>query len=252
MEYTINDLASLSGISTRTLRYYDEIDLLKPKRISNNYRIYSQFEIDKLQQILFYKEIGLPLDDIKKIINNPSFDYNKALNEHLITLNNKKNQLETLIENVTKTIDSLNGGIKMSNKDKFNGFKENLIKENEEKYGKEIRSKYGEKTINDSNKKMMNLSEEKYNLMIETEKKMNELFVIAMNLNDPSSLEAQEACKLHKEWLMIAWPDGYYAKEKHLGLCQMYVDDERFTKYYDKVKPGLAVFLNEAMKIYLK
>ena len=83
MEYTVQKLAQLAGVSSRTLRYYDEIGLLKPARInSSGYRIYGSAEIDKLQQILFYRELGVELEKIKKIIHSSSFDSLKALQEH--------------------------------------------------------------------------------------------------------------------------------------------------------------------------
>ena len=94
MEYTILKLAHLAGISTRTLRYYDEIDLLKPARMSSSgYRIYSQKEVDQLQQILFYKEFGGGLDEIKQIINNPQIDDMQAIQDQYQKLLEKRKQI---------------------------------------------------------------------------------------------------------------------------------------------------------------
>src|SRR3954468_11887763 len=105
MEYTIQKLASLAGVSTRTLRYYDEIGILKPARInSSGYRIYGQAEVNRLQQILFYRELGVNLESIKEIVTAPSFDGTKALREHREKLLEKKEQLDKLITNVDKTI----------------------------------------------------------------------------------------------------------------------------------------------------
>ncbi|MEK6267657.1 MAG: MerR family transcriptional regulator, partial [Planococcus sp. (in: firmicutes)] len=105
MEYTVQKLTNLSGISTRTLRYYDELDLLKPAcKNSSGYRIYGQSEVDKLQQILFYRELGLRLEQIKNIVNDPEFDGSQALAEHREKLLAKRVQLDLLISNVEKTI----------------------------------------------------------------------------------------------------------------------------------------------------
>lgn len=83
MEYTVQKLGQLAGISTRTLRYYDEIGILKPARInSSGYRIYGQSEVDRLQQILFFRELGVSLESIKQVITAPTFDGVKALLEH--------------------------------------------------------------------------------------------------------------------------------------------------------------------------
>ena len=120
MEYSIKKLSQIAGVSTRTLRYYDEINLLKPARInSSGYRIYGAKEVDRLQQILFYKELGLNLDHIKEIINNPKFDKISALKEHKLKLLEKKKQIDMLLENVSKTLLAVEGEIIMDDKEKF-------------------------------------------------------------------------------------------------------------------------------------
>jgi DNA-binding transcriptional MerR regulator len=101
---------NLQLISPRTLRYYDKIGILKPARInSSGYRIYSKAEVDRLQQILFYKELGVSLDAIKEIITSPSYDRAKALREHREQLLDKRKRLDVLIANVEKTIASKKG-----------------------------------------------------------------------------------------------------------------------------------------------
>jgi DNA-binding transcriptional MerR regulator len=249
VEYTVQKLAKLAGVSPRTLRYYDEIGILKPARInSSGYRIYGQAEVDKLQQILFYRELGVGLDKIKKILNSPSFDAAKALREHRIKLLEKREQLDLLIANVEKTIALSEGRIKMSNKEKFEGFKKKMIDENEKKYGKEIRQKYGEDTVNKSNAKLMNMTEEQYEEFEKLGALLNETLKEAFAIGDPAGELAQKAADLHKQWLCYTWPS--YSKEAHAGVAQMYVDDERFTAYYDKEQPGMAEFLRDAIFIY--
>ena len=249
MEYTVQKLGKLAGISTRTLRYYDEIDILKPARInSSGYRIYEQAEVDRLQQILFYRELGVGLNDIKNIINEETFDGATALIEHRRKLLEKRKQLDLLIANVDKTIASKNGGIKMSNKEKFEGFKKNMIEDNEKEYGKEIREKYGDDTVNKSNKKIKGMTEEQYNEVTALESELLKTLSEAFEIGDPTGEIAQKAADLHKKWLSYYWTS--YSKEAHAGLAQMYVDDERFTAYYDKEKPGTAEFLRDSILIY--
>lgn len=154
MEYTVQKLAKIAGISSRTLRYYDEIGILKPARInSSGYRVYREAEVNRLQQILFYRELGVGLSAIKEIVTSSSFDGLKALREHREKLLEKRRQIELLIANVDKSIALTEGRMEMSDKEKFEGFKEKLIEDNEKKYGEEIRSKYGDDTVNASNKK---------------------------------------------------------------------------------------------------
>jgi DNA-binding transcriptional MerR regulator len=249
MEYTVQKLGSLAGVSTRTLRYYDEIGILKPARInSSGYRIYGQAEVDRLQQILFYRELGISLDSIKEIVTAPSFDGAAALKEHREKLLEKKEQLEILIANVDKTIAVTEGRMKMSNKEKFEGFKKKMIDENEKKYGKEIREKYGEDTVNKSNTKLQNMSQEQYDEVTKLTEQVTKTLADAYKTGDPAGELAQKAAELHKQWLCYYWNE--YSKEAHAGLAQMYVDDERFTAYYDKDQPGTAQFLRDAIHIY--
>lgn len=249
MEYTIQKLASLAGVSTRTLRYYDEIGILKPARInSSGYRIYGQEEVNSLQQILFYRELGVGLDSIKEIVTAPSFDGAKALREHREKLLEKKEQLDLLIANVDKTIALSEGRITMSNKEKFEGFKKKMVEDNEKKYGKEIREKYGKESVEASNAKVMNMTEEQYQEVTALAEQLQTTLAEAFKTGDPAGELAQKAADLHKQWLTYYWKE--YSKEAHAGLAQMYVDDERFTAYYDKEQPGTAVFLRDAIHIY--
>ncbi|MFW2487218.1 MerR family transcriptional regulator [Clostridium chromiireducens] len=249
MEYTVQKLSKLTGISTRTIRYYDEIEILKPARInSSGYRIYGQKEVNRLQQILFYKELGVDLDSIKKILLSPSFNNSHALKQHREKLLTKRQQLDILIANVDKTIASTEGSIIMSDKEKFEGFKQNMIDKNEKKYGKEIRSKYGDNAVNESNKKFKNMSKEQYEELEQLGTKVIDTLKGAFATYDPSSELAQKAADLHRQWLTYSWSE--YSKEAHAGLAQMYVDDERFTAYYDKYQPGLSAFLRDAIFIY--
>lgn len=249
MEYTVQKLAQLAGVSTRTLRYYDEIGLLKPARInSSGYRIYGQIEVDKLQQILLYRELRLSLDRIKKIVNDPSFDKVRALKEHREQLLDKRKQLDLLIASVEKTIAFTEGRINMTDKEKFEGFKQKMIDENEKRFGKEIREKYGDAAIDRSNEKVKNMTQEEYEEMIQLERKMMSTLAEAIKLGDPGSEIAQKAAALQKQWLAYFWSE--YSKEAHAGLAQMYVDDERFREYYDAKQPGTARFLRDAIHIY--
>ncbi len=249
MEYSINRLARLAGVSTRTLRYYDEMGLLYPKRISSNgYRVYGQKEVDLLQQILFYRELGVSLDEIKSILWSKDYDGTAALQGHLLALKAKKEQIELLITNVEKTIAAWKGEIIMKDKEKFEGFKQKMIEENEKKYGKEIREKYGDSVIDDSNAKLMGLTAEQYEKAEKLSREINDSLKMAFEQGDPSSELAQKVCALHKEWLEYFW--NSYSKEAHMGLAQTYVDDPRFRKYYDDIAKGCAEFLRDAIMIF--
>lgn len=249
MEYTVQKLAQLAGVSARTLRYYDEIGILKPARInSSGYRIYGDDQVDRLQQILFYRELGVNLEDIKQIITSPSFDAVKALNEHHEQLLQKRKQLDLLIVNVEKTIASTERGILMSDQEKFNGFKQKLIDDNEKVFGKEVRDKYGDEAVDRSNQKIKGMSQEQYEKATRLAEEVLETLYEAFQTGDPASDLARKSADLHRQWLSLYWDT--YTKEAHAGVAQMYVDDERFKEYYDKKQPGAAVFLRDAVLIY--
>ncbi|WP_339205130.1 MerR family transcriptional regulator [Paenibacillus sp. FSL K6-3182] len=249
MEYTIQKLGRLAEISTRALRYYDEIDMLKPARLnSSGYRIYGQAEVDRLQQILFYKELGIGLEEIKAIVTSPSFDGEKALLQHRQKLLEKRVQLDQLIANVDKTLAQKEGRIIMENKEKFEGFKQQLLNENEKSFGKEIREKYGNKQVDLSNQIIKNMTKEQHTEIEKLGAEVISVLEEAFATGDPAGQLAQKAANLHRQWLSFYW--GSYTKEAHAGVAQMYVDDERFTAYYDKNQPGAAVFLRDAILIY--
>ncbi|GED25132.1 MerR family transcriptional regulator [Brevibacillus agri] len=249
MEYTVQKLGLLAGVSTRTLRYYDEIGLLKPARInSSGYRIYGQAEVDRLQQILFYRELGVSLEEIKEIVSSPTFDAVQALREHRAKLLDKRAQLDRLIANVDLTLAQREGTKTMTDKQKFEGFKQQLIDDNEKQYGQEIRAKYGDEQVDRSNRKFKEMTEEEYNRLEQLNAELHKTLEEAFATGDPGSELAQKAADLHRQWLTFYWDS--YSKEAHAGVAQMYVDDPRFTAYYDKTQPGLAAFLRDAVVIY--
>lgn len=249
MEYTVQKLAKMAGVSARTLRYYDEIGLLKPARInSSGYRIYQAAEVDALQQILFYRELGVSLDEILKIVTSPDFDSMKALRDHNKKLLEKRVQLDRLIANVEKTIASNERGIAMTDHEKFEGLKQKLVEDNEKKYGDEVRKKYGDKAIDYSNRQIKGMTQEQHKEIIELGEEVLETLYAAFKTGDPANELSQKTADLHRQWLSFYWEK--YTKEAHAGLVEMYVQDERFREYYDKKQPGAAAFLKEAVLIY--
>ena len=136
----------------------------------------------------------------------------------------------------------------MTDNEKFEGFKQSLVEENEKKYGAEIRSKYGDSAIDESNAKLKGLSQEQYaegeRLRLEYEEALRSAFEVG----DPACELSQSACDLHRQWLCVFYPK--YSKEYHIGLGEMYVADERFKAHYEKIAPGCAEFFRAAINIY--
>jgi len=246
MEYTVGKLAKISGVSPRTLRYYNEVGLLNPKELNaSGYRIYGDDEVKRLQQILFYKALDVPLEDISLILDTSGFNPLTALENHKKSLLVKQMQIETLVNNVEQSINELKGGRKMSDIEKFEGFKEKMIQENEAKYGEEVREKYGNDVINSSNEKIRKMSQQGQDkaakLGIIIMEKLNQGF----EAKDYKGELAQEIYELHKDWIMCYWSS--YSPEGHKGLSDMYVSDKRFKEYYDKEQEGLSEYLRQVI-----
>lgn len=250
MEYTIKKIAELSGISTRTLRYYDEINLLKPTRInSSGYRIYGINEVDRLQQILFYRSLDIKLEEIQNILSQSEADIQQSLKEHYKQLLLKRQQIDHLLFTVEKTIRYQKGEITMNDSEKFEGLKKEALQKNEELYGKEIREKYGESNVETFNKKWLNLSEEQFSQMEQTEKNLFSALKTVIQSKDYDSPEAKEAFQNHKEWLLFTSP--HYSAQMHRALGEMYVADERFASYYNsRVEDEAADVLNKIIQKY--
>ncbi|MBO0453236.1 MerR family transcriptional regulator [Candidatus Enterococcus murrayae] len=233
MNYTIKQMAELSGVSTRTLRFYDERDLLKPAFLSEaGYRMYTEKEVDRLQQILLYRSLGVPLKTIRGLINRPAEKIQQTLLEQRVEVVKKRNELDQLLEVLDKTLLYYKGEIEMTAEEKFDAFKKKAVLENEEKYGQEIREKYGEEAVEASNQKWLGMTELDYQKMEETEATLfSKLTQYLAEGKLPSPL-AEEIVDLHKTWLQFSWKK--YTKEIHRGLTEMYLGDERFTRYYDE------------------
>lgn len=247
MEYSIKALADLAGLTPRTLRWYHKEKLLQPSRISEaGYRLYGTAEVDRLQQILFYRELGLELAQIRRILDDPDFDWEEALRGHLIALEERRARLGALIQTVKNT---LRGGYSMSDREKFEAFKQDALRENEEKYGEEIRQKYGEEMVEASNQYFLNLSEADHNQMNALDEEIH--FRLAASVSrglEPTGDEGRVIADLHRRWLTITM--GSYSPATHVVLGEMYVADERFKAYYDDMVPGCAAFLRDAIVAY--
>ncbi len=249
MAYRVHELAKLAGISPRTLRYYDTIGLLRPGRIEENgYRLYGPAEVDLLQHIRFYRMLGLPLEQIKQLVSAPGFDSEAALISHKAALLQKRAQLDRLIDSVDAALSAWKGDTSMQDEEKFEAFKQAKLAKNEETYGKEVRENYGEEAVRQSNEKFASLTQQQMGEAEKLSQEIDQALLAALSTGDPAGPEAQRACNLHHQWLLYFWPA--YSKQAHLGLGEMYVSDPRFTAYYDRIAPGCAVFLRDALRHY--
>ncbi|MBM7661466.1 DNA-binding transcriptional MerR regulator [Bacillus mesophilus] len=234
----VKEVADLVGISVRTLHHYDDIGLLIPEETTEaGYRLYSDKNLETLQQILFFKELGFPLKKIKEIIDNPTFDRQEALTIQLKMLLEKKSRLDKIIGTIEKTIKHSRGEIHMSNQEKFEGFDFS-----KNPYEQEARAKWGDQAVDEANEKVKNMT-------AFDQEKFNEIYrnLAAIRNLSADSKEAQEGIK---EWYLFINKLGTYSLDAFKELGQMYVDDERFTKNIDQFGDGLSRFMCDAMAVF--
>lgn len=233
MSYSINELAKLAGISTRTLRYYDKQGLLKARRNpENNYRYYEESEVDQLQKILFLKLFDLPLEQIKQVMQTSPKTQYQVLRNQRSKLVAREQYLGDLIKNLDKTLATMKGETQMTDTEKFATLKKEMISKNEKQYGREIRKKYGDAQIDFSNDKFSSLSADE---LAHFKKLSAEILTELKNFDNTAGVKqaaAKHIFDLHKEYLLTIWPKGQYSGEAHKNLARMYVCDTRFNKYY--------------------
>ncbi|MFC7370217.1 MerR family transcriptional regulator [Fictibacillus iocasae] len=246
--YKVKEMAVLSGVSVRTLHHYDEIGLLVPDSSSaSGYRLYSKSNLERLQQILFFKELGFGLLQIKEILDQPGFDRKEAMISHKELLLKKKERLENIIKTVDKTIRSIEGGTTMKEKEMFDSFSMEDIRKHEEKYKEEVRKKYDKTIVAESEKKTQQYSKEDW---ARIQAKSDEIYrTLASRMDHGPDDEVVQ--QVIAKWRQLI-TDHFYECTLDIfrGLGDLYVDDPRFTKNIDKHKKGLAAFMRDAMHIY--
>lgn len=235
----------MAGVTPRTLHHYDDIGLLKPSRIGDNgYRYYAEETLLTLQQILFYRELGFPLDDIKQIIGRRDFDVLSALQSHKDALQKQISRLNRLLATVDNTIHHIKGEKVMSQKGLFEGFSE----EEQEKYALEAEQIYDPETVRESNRKWKAYSAGKKEAIM-AEGRQIYVDMIAAMPKGASSVEVQSLVERWRKHMDYFWTPNL---EQLLGLANGYNDDPRFKVNFDKMHPQLAEFMFKAVKEYVK
>lgn len=239
---TVAQVSALTGLSVRTLHYYDQIGLLHPAQVTDaGYRLYDAQNLMTLQQILFYREMGFPLKEIRSIILNPAFDKTKALLGHRKVLYMKRERLDQLISHV----DSLLEGDETMN---FKAFDETEIQEIQKQYEQEVQKKWGDtKEFQQSRQKSKHYTKEDWQKITEEQNQIFAEFAAQME-QDPKSIEVQKTVARWQNYISA----HYYECTNSIlaSLGQMYIQDERFKANIDNVKNGLAQFMHDAIQHY--
>ena len=242
MRLSIGEMSNLTGISIRTLRYYDEIGLLKPSIVSEaGYRYYDDEAARRLEQILFYRELDFSLRDIERILSSPSYDRRAAMRQHRAMLLLKRRRLDELIR---LTEENLEGETTMA----LQQFNDTDIEKTRQAYAAEAEDKWGKTDAYEAYKRQTDAYAKADWEMAQAE--MDELVrAFAARLDDDPAGDALQG--LVEQWRQHI-TRRYYpcTKEILAGLGQMYVSDERFTKNLDRWGDGTASLISQAIGIY--
>lgn len=243
MKRTISEMAKLSGVSVRTLHYYDEIELLTPSEVipETGYRYYDDDALVKLQQILFYRELDFPLREIVQIMSASNFNKEKALLKQRELLKLKRKRLDQLIK-------LLNANLKGDTTMRFEEFNTDEIEAAKEKFSTEVKEKWGNTEAYEENlQKTAGYGKENWKKVTEQMDDLLKKFAAHLE-DDPASESVQ---KLVGEWQQYI-TDAHYncTKEILADLGTMYTADERFTKNMDKFGVGTGKLMSDAIAVY--
>jgi DNA-binding transcriptional MerR regulator len=234
----------MAGVSVRTLHHYDHIGLLRPTaRSEAGYRLYGEGELLRLQQILFYKELDLPLDEIRHILDEPDFDPIQALEQHRQVLRKRMDRLTRLLKTIDKTIYRLTEeDMSMTDEELYEGFSPEQI----ERYKREARQMFDPVLVEETEERVRHMSKAQWQAMQAESEEVTHSIAALMD-RPPGDAEVQQLIARHHAWLENFYPAP---AEVYRGLGQLYSEHPEFKAFYDKVRPGLADYMAAAMAYY--
>ncbi len=242
--YSVKELSKLAKVSVRTLHHYDHIGLLQPaQRSEKGYRLYHQEQLLLLQQILFYREMAIPLKEIAQIINDPDFDVLKALEFHKGEIARQIQRWQQLLVTIDKTMLELKNNKAMINDEAlYRGFKPEEAKQ----VRQEAMEKWGQEEMENAEQRIREKGNTGWKNHQEIDEEINQLLASMVGFK-PDDVRVQKVILRHFRQMNL-----YYevSKERYRGLGKLYVEDERFTQYYEKYKEGLARFIQQAIEVF--
>jgi DNA-binding transcriptional MerR regulator len=243
-DWSIQDIARSAGVTSRTLRHYDDIGLLKPSRVGRNgYRYYDEHALVRLQRILLLRELGLGLPAIAEVLKGQR-DTAAALHTHLTLLEQERDRLGRQIESVRTTLHRTEGGEELMAEEVFDGFDHTQYKD-------EVIERWGRDTYESGDRWWRSLSKDDKEGFMRRHLDIAADFGRSHAAGQPvDSEEVQAIARRHYEWITVGWQGRRPTAEQYTGLGQAYVDDPRFTVNYDQHGEGTAVFVRDAMAAY--
>ena len=241
--YSIKEIADLAGVTTRTLRYYDQLGLLKPAQIGENkYRLYDRENLLRLQQVMFFRELDVPLKEIQYIMNRPDYHPISALKKHRGAILDQVGRLSKLLNTLDNTISSIQGDHKMADKEFFMGF-------DETQYEDETRALWGDTSqYKESQRKWSSYSKDQKEGIKQEGGRITVRMVTENPAAKPNDPDVQAAVGEYFDYLNKYF---YTCEVEFLrGLADMWVQDPRFAVNYERIREGGAGFVREAVQIF--
>lgn len=242
--YSVSEVSKLAHVTVRTLHHYDEIGLLLPSnRTAAGYRQYDDADLQRLQQILIFRQLGFTLDAIQRMIDEPAGERRAALLTQRELLRGQVKETEAVIRAIESAITAIDGGKDMDNKKMFDGFDEF----DQSKYEEEARERWGHTdAYKESTRRVKSYSKEDMARMKQEmdaiHNRMAEVMKSGKPATDPAAVAVAEEHRQHIDrWF---YPCSH---QMHRGLGDMYVADARFTATYEAIAPGLAQYMRDAI-----
>ncbi|MFG1913967.1 MerR family transcriptional regulator [Micromonospora sp. NPDC048898] len=244
MAYTVGQVAKVARVTVRTLHHYDEIGLLSPSgRTPAGYRRYDDADLQRLQLVLYYRELGFPLEEITAIIDDPAADPAAHLRRQHELLTGRVKRLQEMVEAIEFAMEASKMNIQLTPEERFEVFGD----ADPEQYEAEVKQRWGDTdAYRESNRRVSRYTKEDW-LRNKTENEDWGRRIVAL-LDSGAPADSPEAMDLAEEHRQLIGRWFYECSyEMHTGLADMYLADERFTAYFENIAPGLAVYLNEAI-----
>ncbi len=244
MAYTVGKVARLAHVSVRTLHHYDELGILEPSgRSESGYRLYTDADLAQLQQVLFYKELGFSLEQIADALGDPGFDRSEALQQQRGLITSRVSQLEAMLDLIDRTVAAENGGIALSKEEMFEVFGDFDPTE----YEAEVKERWGETdAYKESARRTARYTKADWQRFKDEAEEINTAIAALIDEgvapDDARAMDAVERARLQiDQWFYPC------SREMHANLGEMYIADPRFTATYEKIRPGMARWMRDAI-----
>ena len=245
--YRISEIAQLAGLSVRTLHHYDHLELLVPtSRTAEGYREYGDEDLLRLQQILFFRELGMPLAEIRRTLDTPEFDTVQSLRRHRAVIEERIGRMAAAIDTIDKTIRRIQGDESMVSDDELYA---GISPETRERWDREVDEQYDSEIVAESRRRVRKMSKEQWKRVRAEEEAVARALAELAGDHEPTDPQVQALIERHHAWI-----GSFYdpTAKIYAGLADLYAENPEFRAYYDRFGEGLADFMKPAMQHFAR